>query len=237
MNLSNSMLLLFGTITILLSSCKTQNVFESKGSKKSKLSKLDSSFHYNSTYEHIIQKDDKVSISVWGQDELSVGSSYGIYNSNEVYGKWLLVDQLGNIEIPKYGSLKVEGLTVPKLKETLKTIYKKWIVNAVVDVKILNKQITVMGEVRNPSVVRTGGFEFYANLKSIKVLRQQGLHVKVANIDLTESGNYQFKNIQLYPGDIVIVPSKRHKTFDKRISTIIPFTSTITAAAILMGTF
>jgi polysaccharide export outer membrane protein len=145
----------------------------------------------------------------------------------------------------------VEGLTVPKLKDTLKTIYKNWIVNAVVDVKILNKQITVMGEVRNPSVVqvdkdrntllemisRTGGFEFYANLKSIKILRQQGLHVKVANIDLTKSGNYQFKNIQLYPGDIVIVPSKRHKTFDKRISTIIPFTSTITAAAILMGAF
>jgi polysaccharide export outer membrane protein len=86
-------------------------------------------------------------------------------------------------------------------------------------------------------ISRTGGFEFYANLKSIKILRQQGLHVKVAKIDLTKSGNYQFKNIQLYPGDIVIVPSKRHKTFDKRISTIIPFTSTITAAAILMGAF
>jgi polysaccharide export outer membrane protein len=120
-----------------------------------------------------------------------------------------------------------------------------------VDVKVLNKEITVLGEVRDPQVIqvdkdrnsllemvtRSGGFDFYANLKYVKVLRQEGPNVRVANINLTKSGNYLKRNIQLYPGDIVIVPSKKNKEFDKRVSTIIPFTTTITAAAILLGAF
>jgi polysaccharide biosynthesis/export protein len=243
--------LLLLSALLLIASCKTQNLFVEKGSEQNHFESLDSAFFYNPNYEHLIRKDDKVSISVWGQDELSVGSVYGIYNSNEVYGKWLLVDQRGNIELPKFGSFKIEGYTLPELKDSLRNIYKKWIVTPIVDVKILNKEITILGEVRNPTVIqvdkdrnsllemisKTGGFEFYANLKYVKVLRQEGEHVRVANIDLTNSGNYLAKNIQLHPGDIVIVPSKRYKTFDKRISTIIPFTSTITAAAILMSAF
>jgi polysaccharide biosynthesis/export protein len=236
-------------ILIIFASCKTQNLLEQKRADQN--SALDSTFLYDSTYEYSIRKDDKVSISVWGQDELSVGSVYGIYNSNEVYGKWLLVDQRGNIELPKYGTFKVLGYKISALKDSLKNIYKNSIVNPIVDVKVLNKQITVLGEVRNPTVVQvdkdrntllelisvTGGFDFYANLKYIKILRQKGEDVHIANIDLTHSGNYLSKNIQLHPGDIIIVPSKKYKNFDKRIATIIPFTSTATAAAILLKAF
>jgi polysaccharide biosynthesis/export protein len=239
------------SIVVLLASCKTHNLFVQTKDAQQKSKKSDITFLYDKEYEHTIRRDDKVTVSVWGQDELSVGSIYGIYNSNEVYGKWMLVDRLGNIELPKYGTFKVEGYKISILKDTLENIYRKWIVNPIVDVKVLNKEITVLGEVRNPSVVpvdkdqntllemisRTGGFEFYANLKKIKVLRQAGDHVHVANIDLTNSGGYLAKNIQLHPGDIIIVPSKSYKTFDKRISTIIPFTSTATAAAILLGAF
>ena len=78
---------------------------------------LDSSFVYNKNYQYRIRKDDKITISVWGQDELSVGSCYGIYNSNEVYGKWLMVDENGNIELPKLGSMKVLNVTLIELKD------------------------------------------------------------------------------------------------------------------------
>jgi polysaccharide biosynthesis/export protein len=238
-------LLIFLPIAVM--SCKTQNLLVDKSGHND----IDSVFAYDPNYEHQIGKDDKIEISVWGQDELSVGSVYGIYNSNEVYGKWLLVDQRGSIELPKYGAFKVSGYKIPELKDTLRTIYSKWIVNPIVDVKVLNKQITVMGEVKSPAVIqvdkdrntlldlisKSGGFDVYANLKQVKVLRQAGPDVHVANIDLTRSTDYLQKNIQLHPGDIIIVPSRRYKTFDRRISTIIPLTSTVTAAAILMSTF
>jgi len=224
---------------------------ESKGERDNSTTALDSTFFYNPDYQFHIRKDDKINISVWGQDELSVGSVYGIYNSNEVYGKWLLVDANGNIEVPKLGTIRAENQTVITLKEMLKSEFSEWIVNPVVDVKVLNKEITILGEVRDPQVIqvdkdhntllemiaRCKGFEFYADLKYVKVLRQIGENVHVANVNLSTSGDYLSKNIQLYPGDVVIVPSKKHKVFDRRVTAIIPFTTTITAAAILMSTF
>ena len=208
-------------------------------------------FQYDANYQYKIRKDDKISISVWGEDNLSVGSIYGIYNSNEVYGKWLLVDTNGNIEIPKIGTKNVLNKTIPELKQEIKQELKQWLVNPVIDVKVLNKEITILGEVRNPNTIqvdkdhnnllemisKTGGFDFYANLKAIKILRQEGENVKVTNLDLTNSVDILNQNIQLHPGDIVIVPSKKNKEFDKRIATIIPLTTTISAAAIVMGLF
>lgn len=237
-------------ILFALSSCSTQNLFV-KNANDFTEAIVDSSFLYDPCYQYKIRKDDKIAISVWGQDELSTGSVYGIYNSNEVYGKWLLVDANGNIEIPKIGTTYVLDKTIPELKESLRQEFQKWVVNSIVDVKVLNKEITVLGELRNPGTIKidkdqnrlleiiskAGGTEFYANLKIIKILRQEGEHVRVTNIDLTLSNDLNYRNVTLHPGDIVIVPSKKCKDFDKRVSTIIPFTSTITAAAILIGFF
>jgi len=243
---------LYALIISLAASCKTQNLLHiTKDEYKEMEVLVDSTFLYDPNYEYIIQTDDKVSISVWGQDELSIGSVYGIYNSNEVYGKWLLVDIDGHIETPRIGTMCVAGYSVAELKEVLKAQYSNWIVNPIVDVKVLNKEITILGEVKQPGVLqidkdnntlfeivaRSGGFEFYANLQYVKVLRQEGEHVRMANLDLTYNGEYLNQNIQLRPGDVVIIPSKGYKEFDKRISTIIPFTSTITAAAVMMGAF
>jgi polysaccharide biosynthesis/export protein len=244
-------LIILSIISILaLSSCKTTNLFVDKQAGNT-VTDLDSVFISETNYQYHIRKDDKITISLWGQDELSVGSTYGIYNSNEVYGKWLMVDANGNIEIPKIGTFHVEKMTLIDLKDTLKLRFAEWIKNPVVDIKVLNREITVLGEVRDPQVINVDkerntllemiahckGLEFYANAKYIKVLRQVGDDVYVANIDLTAKGDYLMKNINLYPGDVVIVPSKKYKEFDRRISTIIPFSTTLTAAAIFMGAF
>ncbi len=236
-------------LIISLASC-TPNLFhQSKKEGDNTVEALDSIFYYNPEYQYQVREGDKISISVWGQDELSVGSLYGIYNSNEVYGKWLMVDAEGNIEAPRLGTLSVEGSTVIQLKDTLKTLFSKWIAKPIVDVKVLNKEITVLGEVRDPKVItvdrdhstlldlvaKCGGFEFYANFKYVKVLRQVGPNVHVANIDLSKPGDYLSRNIQILPGDVVVVPSKHYKEFDKRISNIIPLTTALTASAIFMG--
>ncbi|AZA99332.1 polysaccharide export protein [Chryseobacterium joostei] len=237
-------LIISSLLMLLLFSCKTYNVLE-----EDQASRNMQDFSFDPNYQYKIRKDDKITLSVWGQDDLSVGSVYGIYNSNEVYGKWLLVDINGNIEIPKLGTTSVIGKSLPELKEDIKTKLKKWLVNPIVDVKVLNKEIAVMGEVRNPAVIqvdkdqntlleiisKTGGFEMYANLKSVKILRQEGENVRVTNIDLTKMKDVPNQNIILHPGDYVIVPSKKSKDFDKRASTIIPFTTVTSAAGILIG--
>jgi polysaccharide export outer membrane protein len=235
-------------ISIQLVSCTTPNLLmEPTNKQTSAVSSLDTTFRYNPNYEYTIRKNDKISISVWGQDELSVGSVYGVYNSNEIYGKWLMVDNLGNIEIPKIGQKKVINFSLIQLKDSLRNWYGTWILNPIVDVKVLNKEITILGEVKAPQTIvidkdritlfeligKCGGFDFYADLKYIKIVRQKGEEVITSNLNLTRYGDYLSKNIYLLPGDVVIVNSKKHKDFDKRISTIVPFTATISAFAVL----
>lgn len=224
---------------------------ESKSERDASIEALDSIFFYSPDYQYIIRKDDKINISVWGQDDLSVGSIYGIYNSNEVYGKWLMVDAEGNIEIPQLGTTNVLGKTVIEIKKLIKEELAKSLVKPIVDVKVLNREISVVGEVIKPQSIlvdkdvnylleiisKCEGFDRYANMKYIKVLRQVGPHVHVANLDMTKPGDYLYKNLQLLPGDMVVVPSRKYKEFDYRISNIIPFATTLTAAAIFMGVF
>lgn len=237
-------------ILLLMSiySCKTTQLFDMKKSEAQAL-EIDSLMELQQNFEYKIRKDDKITISVWGQDDLSVGSTYGIYNSNEVYGKWLMVDAQGNIEIPRLGTSNVEGMTIIQLKDSLRNLMEEWLVNPIVDIKILNREISLLGEFRNPQVVTidkennslltmvavAGGFDKYANLKQVKVLRQMGEDVQIITADLSKSGDYRLKNLPLYPGDIVIAPSKNYKTFDQRISVILPFTSLMTASAIFLG--
>jgi len=237
---------------ILLQSCSVTNMFTEPGGKPdTSIAALDSIFYDNPDYQYHIQVDDKVNISVWQHDELSIGSVYGIYNSNEVYGKWLLVDKNGNIEVPRLGTIHVEHMTVIALKDSLANRFAEWLVNPIVDVKIMNKQISILGEVLNPQVItldteqtrllniiaKANGFEFYADIKHIKVLRQVGKDVHVANIDLSQGDSYLKRNIALYPGDVVIVPARNAKRIDRQLSNIIPFTSVATAVAILFNAF
>jgi len=238
--------------SLLLQSCHTQNVFAKEArSEKASLSHQDSLMYFNDSYEYTVRVDDKISISVWGHDDLSVGSTYGIYNSNEVYGKWLMVDKDGTIEVPRFGTMQVKDLTLPELKHIMKDSLSKILKNPVVDIKVLNREISLIGEFRDPATVlvdkeknylldmiaRVGGFDQYANLKCIKIFRQVGKDTQVLTVNLTVKGNYNFKNIPLYPGDIVIAPSRSYKEFDRRISVIIPFTSALTSAAIFKSAF
>lgn len=241
-------MLLAGT---LLQSCTVSNLFTEKGSSNGAVAALDSLFLDNTDYQYHIRKDDKINISVWQQDELSVGSVYGIYNSNEVYGKWLLVDANGTIEVPRLGSMHVENMTVIALKDSLSSRFGEWLVNPIVDIKVMNREISILGEVRNPQVItldteqtrlldvvaKANGFEFYADLKRVKVLRQFGSDVHVATIDLTRNDSYLKRNIALYSGDVVIVPARNSKRIDRQLSNIIPFTSVATAVAILFNAF
>ncbi len=237
---------------VLFQSCHTQNVFvKAPRPAQETLSSADSLVYFNDTYEYTIRIDDKVSISVWGHDELSVGSTYGIYNSNEVYGKWLMVDNDGTIEVPRFGKMEVKDLTITALKSNLKDSLNTILKNPVVDVKVLNREISLIGEFRDPATIpvdkeknnlldliaQVGGFDKYANLRCIKVFRQVENDTHILTIDLTTKGDYRYKNVPLYPGDIVIAPSRSYKEFDRRISVIIPFTSALTSAAIFKSAF
>ncbi|OWY25406.1 polysaccharide export protein [Sphingobacteriales bacterium UPWRP_1] len=234
-------------LALALNSCATQNLFQTTNNTQSPADTL--AFVNLPAYEYAIRKDDKVSISVWDHDDLSVGSVYGIYNSNEVYGKWLQVDSKGYITVPKLGEVQVENLTVVQAENTLRELYKAWIVNPVVEVKILNKEVSVIGELKSPGrfllekddnslvdlISKAGDFDFYADKRKVQIIRKINGQPKMHTVDLTKLDAAFTQNIQIQPGDIVYVPSRKGKMWDRKIGTIIPITSIISSVVLILG--
>lgn len=226
------LLLLLG----LLTGCN-QNLFQSSSHTEYKRLTLDPEYQYQ------IRKDDKLSVSVWDHEELSVGSIYSIYNSNEIYGKWLLVDVNGKIALPKVGAFPVEGLTIQDAESNLKQVLSQWIVNPQVNIKVLNKEITVLGEVNTPGTQllekerntlvevlgRAGDFNIHADKEHLRVLRSIGSETHEIEVDLTRIENFDLKNVVVLPGDVVYVPARSGKQFDKKSGTTLAIASSITA--------
>ncbi|MFN0275029.1 MAG: response regulator [Chitinophagales bacterium] len=235
------------TAFIALSSCSTQNLL-TQASTKSK--DADDLINNNTPSAYTIQQGDKLSVSIWDHDDLSVGSIFTIYNSNEVYGKWLQVDPDGNIALPGIGTTKVEGLSLTDCEKHLSELYKNTIVNPLIEIRVLNWEASVLGEVRNPGnislenekqillevIALAGDFEPYADKKNVKVVRMQDGNTIEYNINLVQLESELQSKLFIYPGDIIYIPSRKGKILDIKSQSLIPIASVLTAAAILYST-
>jgi polysaccharide biosynthesis/export protein len=234
-------------LALAMSSCSSQNMLQ----KDPSIQEDSTVFVRQEAYQYTIRKDDKVSISVWDHDDLSVGSIYGIYNSNEVYGKWLMVDANGKIPVPQVGEVQAENMTVIALEESLRIAYSKFIKQPIVEVKVLNKEVTILGELKTPGkyllekeentlvelLGKAGDFDFYADRAKVMVVRIVNGQPKSITVDLTQLSNYAKSNVYLLPGDVVYVPSRKAKVWDKRSgSIVVPATAIITTAVLVATT-
>jgi polysaccharide export outer membrane protein len=219
----------------LLSSC-TQNLFVSK-----KQLTAPAAFAVGPDYQYRLRKDDKITISVFDHEELSIGSIYGHYPVSENEGKWELIDAAGNLNVPRVGSYHVEGLTVLEAEDQLEKVLSKWIVNPQLVLKVLNMEATVLGEVNTPGKQRlekerntlvevlgkAGDFGVYADKRHVKVLRQDAKSTQATEVNLTQMTGFERDNLVILPGDVVYVPSKNGKQFDRKSPTILGISSII----------
>ena len=235
------LLLMFG----LLSSC-TQNMFVTK-QKLPPASALDP----GPSYQYHLRKDDKVSLSVWDHEELSIGSVYGHYSVNEVEGKWTMIDSQGNLNVPRIGNVHVEGLTVPEAKELLEKTLSKWIVSPQLTLNVLNMEVTVLGEVGLPGKMhldkerntlvevlgKAGDMGVYADKRHVKLIRPATAGTQAVEIDLTQLSAFDRSNIVVVPGDVVYVPAKNGKQFDRKAPSVMGIASIISTALIITRFF
>jgi polysaccharide export outer membrane protein len=227
------------SVLFLLTSCTYRNLFENN--QENNISDL---LTIDSTYQHRISVDDKITISIWNHEDMSIGSLFSIHNSNESYGRWLMVDASGSIMAPKIGKIRLAGLTCLEAAETLADLYSEMLVNPKLVVKVLNREVTVLGQVRTPGkyilekqentlteiIGSAQGFNYYSDKKKIQLIRNN----KSYRVDFSKliDDNYQ---ILVQSGDVIIVPSRKGMIIDKKAPTLIPFSSTLTAIAIFIS--
>jgi polysaccharide export outer membrane protein len=190
--------------------------------------------------EKVLMPDDKLTLSIWGHDELSIGSIHTIYNVQEEQGKWLMIDTDGEVVLPQAGRVKLQGLTIPEATKVVQQLYAKTIKDPQVTLRLLNNQITVLGEVQKPGVYvfstdnvrlvdvlgRASGLTDYAKTTNIRIVRQN----VVFESDLT---NITYNTTIVLPGDVVYIPPSGRKGFDRFANKLIPLASFLTALALI----
>ena len=101
-----------------------------------------------STYSSIV---DQTPVNLFeGGTPVSVTPTIG---GSTVNSRGYLVDPSGFIDFPIIGKTKVGGMTLRQIKETLALRLKDYVKLPVVDARIINYRVTVLGEVGRPGTI------------------------------------------------------------------------------------
>lgn len=190
--------------------------------------------------EKTLAPGDKIAVSIWGHDDLSVGSIHTVYSTPEESGKWLMIDDRGEVNLPQVGKVKLEGLTPAKAEEKLVGVYSQFIQKPILNLRLLNSQVTVLGEVQRPGnyvfhtdqarlvdmIGRASGLTDYAKTTEIKIIRG----TEIIKVDLTDASANE---TMVIARDVIYVGPGRSKSFDRVASKLIPLASLLTALALV----
>lgn len=142
-----------------------------------------------------------------------------IYGSAEFSGAHMIRPD-GRITMPFLGDVMAAGIAPAELGTVIKEKLKRYIVDPDVSVSVTavnSKRFYIQGEVNKPgqytllvptkvleALVNAGGFRDFANQKKIVIMRATGERLHFNYKDVIK-GKKMEQNVQLIPGDIIIV--------------------------------
>lgn len=197
--------------------------------------------------EPIIQPGDKITISIWGHDELSIGSVNTSFSSNEATGKWVVVDNDGEVNLPQIGRIKVAGYDIKEVNYLLEEKYSELLKDPIINVKVLNHFVTVLGEVNNPGkyqldneqvslvqmIGEAKGLTPYAKGQDVKVIRKVNNQPVELVVDFTDLASFTDYNIILQPDDIIYIGANKKKGADEKLRRATTITGILTGLAVV----
>ena len=178
-----------------------------------------------------IQPNDELTITVSAIEQEAalpfnppvVGSSNVSNGSVSVGGtpqlQTYLVDSNGNIEFPVLGTIHVRGLTRVALAEKLKGMITEYVENPIVNVKLSNFQVSVLGAVQQPGTYTisneyltipkalglAGDMQIYGRRDNVLVMREENDQITKAYLDLTDNDVINSEYYYLKQNDVLYV--------------------------------
>jgi polysaccharide export outer membrane protein len=130
------------------------------------------------------------------------------------------VDVNGEIDFPKFGKIKAQGLTHFELEELLQERLKPHMSDPIVNVSITQNYVKVLGEVRIPglfeianrhhysildAIAQAGGITDIGDKKRVKLIREENGRLESIVLDLTSSDIFTSPYYYLKQNDLVVV--------------------------------
>jgi polysaccharide export outer membrane protein len=155
--------------------------------------------------------------------------------------------------LPILGNIKAAGLTKTQLKDliTQTIISKKLLVDPVVNIRHLNFEVTVIGEVGRPTVITVpnekismikalglaGDITIYGQKNNVLLIRESSGRKKLVRLDLQSTSFIKSPYYYLMPNDVVYVePNKNRIASVSRGHQLIPsllYTLSVVAVIII----
>lgn len=177
------------------------------------------------SFEPIIEPNDILYITVSSMDSevtkpfTRVIGTEAAPITNNIQLQGYLVDSEGAIRFPVLGTIPVMGKTRGIVEKELKAKLSEYITDVVVDVRIINFKVTVIGEVKMPGVFRiqdervtlpeaialAGDFTADGKRDNVTVIREENGVRKVSKIDYTGSQLFTSPYYFLKQNDIVYI--------------------------------
>lgn len=194
--------------------------------------------------EPVLQENDLLSISVSSVNpeatEMFNVSNIVATESSTISGvraaaSGYLIDQDGFIRFPVLGKLKAAGKTKKALREeiTNELEAQKLLIDPIVDVRYLNFKVSVLGEVKSPSVLTVpnekismlealglaGDITIFGNKEEVALIREEDGVKKIRRIDLTSSELFSSPYYYLKSNDIIYVAPTKAKVMESSLVT------------------
>ena len=159
------------------------------------------------------------------------------------------VDKEGTIDLAIVGSLKVKDLNVEQIRDLVQTEIDKYLLNAVVSVKITSFKVSVLGDVRNPgtnyiyntqatifeALSAAGDLNISGKRKNVKLIRQKGDKSIVVDLDLTSPNIISSPYYFLHPNDVLYVETSKENLFQKNLGVFSLVLSAISTTILVLS--
>jgi len=180
--------------------------------------------------EYKISRDDKISFTISnnnGHRIIENQSGIGGINTTSVQGKEFeyLVKSDGSVDLPIIGNLKVEGLAVDQLEDTLSKKYSKEHQKPYIQVNVTNQRVIVFpgdgGEARvipiknnnttlMEAIAESGGISERGKANTVKLMRRINGKREVYLFDLSTVEGLKYTDMIVQSNDYIYVePSPR----------------------------
>lgn len=191
--------------------------------------------------ELLIQPEDLLKIDVYstnpeavaafnlqqaGQQPMNMGmmGGQGGANNLELF-MGFFVSQDGTVDLPYLGATELAGLTLAQAKNKINDQLKRYVTDAVVNIRFLNFKITVLGEVNLPGTIRltnkrvtlleaigmAGDLTPYANREEVLIIREERGVRTYQRLNLQDYDIFTSPYFYLQQNDVVYVEPLRSR--------------------------
>lgn len=254
---SSSLLVLFTIVMLLISSCVSQKKI--KYLQKQQEEDTTSSYPNKRSADYKIQPKDNLYIRIYSFDEKSIlffnkqagAGSYNDYATDAaIYLNSYTVSQEGTIDFPIVGKVLVRGLTVEQAKNAVQKTVDEYLKETMVVLKLVNFNITVVGEVYKPgqfkiyqdeinifqAISLAGDLRDFANRSKIALIRKTREGSKVYYLNLNSDRILGSDQYFMMPDDIIYVPPLKSKQYGFETFPYVVVLTAITALSTLLLT-